>query len=307
VPPEPSAPAATPIGFGTAPIGLLYAAVPDAQAQAALEAAWDAGIRYFDTAPLYGHGLAELRLGRFLADKRRDSYVVSTKVGRLVDASAQPGDSLPFDYSRDGVRRSLAGSLGRLGLDYVDIALVHDPDSHWEEASRVALPELVRMRDAGLARALGAGMNQAEMLHRFVVECDVDCVLVAGRYTLLDRGAERQLLPACLERGVAVILGGVFNSGILADPETSATFDYQPAPPAILARARELQGVCERFGVPLAAAAIQFARSHPAVTAVLTGARSPSEVEENVKLLDLEIPAALWDAIAETAQNTDAG
>ena len=290
---------ASPIGFGTAAIGKMYAPVPDGQAQAALEAAWAAGIRYYDSAPLYGHGLAEARLGRFLAGKDRDSYAVSSKVGRVLDGSVGADGQLPFDYSPEGVRRSLAGSLERLGLDYLDIALVHDPDGHWEEASRSALPELARLREAGVVRAIGAGMNQAEMLRRFAVECDIDCVLVAGRYTLLDQGAGRELLPACLERGVGVILGGVLNGGILADPDASPYYDYQPAPAATLARARRLHALCASFGVPLAAAALQFALGHPAVATALVGARSPAEVAEDMRLLEVEIPAALWDAIAE--------
>jgi D-threo-aldose 1-dehydrogenase len=294
------------IGFGTAAIGHLYDPVTDLQARRALEAAWQSGVRYFDTAPLYGSGLAERRLGRFLAEHPRDEYVVSTKVGRLVDEPAAAGHTPPYGYSRAAVQRSLEGSLTRLGLDRIDIALVHDPDHHWEQAAREAIPELIRLRDEGTLRAIGAGMNQAPMLHRFVAETDIDCVLVAGRYTLLDRNAAETLLPACIQRGVAVIAGGIFNGGILADPAPGAHFDYRPASASTLARARLLRDICAGYRVPLAAAALQFSAGHPAVTAVLTGARSAAEVRENARLLDLAIPAELWDTI-ETAISGQAG
>jgi D-threo-aldose 1-dehydrogenase len=285
------------IGFGSAAIGHLYAPVTEGEAQAALEAAWQSGIRYFDTAPLYGNGLAERRLGRFLLGRPRDEYVLSTKVGRVVDERATAGHQPPYDYSRAAVRRSLESSMTRLGLDRIDIALVHDPDDHWAQAAGEAIPELIRLREEGTVRAIGVGMNQAAMLHRFVIETVIDCVLVAGRYTLLDRSAEEDLLPACLQRDVAVIMGGVFNGGILADPRAGSHFDYRPAGAHTLARARLLRDICARYRVPLAAVALQFSVSHPAVRAALIGARSAAEVRGNTGLLDVAVPADLWAAI----------
>jgi aryl-alcohol dehydrogenase-like predicted oxidoreductase len=296
----------SPIGLGTAAIGHLYEPVPDEQAFATLQAAWDVGIRYFDTAPLYGNGLAEFRLGRFLAGKDRSSYAVSSKVGRVLDSettTSEPG----HDYSARGVRRSLEGTLARLGLDKLDLVLVHDPDFHWTEARDEALPELIQLREEGLAGAVGVGMNQSEMLHRFVLETDIDCVLVAGRYTLLDRRADDLLLPACLDRGVAVIVGGVFNGGILADPSEDAQFDYRPAPPSLRDRVLALRSVCESFGVPLAAAALQFSLGHPAIATAVIGVRSPDEVKEDIGLLSVDIPDELWGAIdATTVRSIDA-
>src|SRR5450432_2629125 len=228
----------TEYSFGGAPIGNLFAAVTEDDARAAVDAAWDGGIRTFDTAPHYGLGLSERRLGAALAGRPRDDYVVSTKVGRLLEVADPPldhdteGFAVPgnlvrrFDYSADGVRRSLEASLARLGLDHVDIALIHDPDSHEEQAFREAYPALEKWRAEGIVRAIGAGMNQAEILTRFVRETDIDVVLMAGRYTLLDKSAADELLPAAAERGVSVISGGVFTSGLLASPAPSATYDY---------------------------------------------------------------------------------
>jgi aryl-alcohol dehydrogenase-like predicted oxidoreductase len=292
------------IGLGTAPLAGLFAPVSDQDAAATLEAAWDAGIRYFDTAPHYGAGLAERRLGRFLAGRDRAEVTVSTKVGRLlVPGEPAPGDEgfhgtpdlvRVRDYSADGVYRSLADSLDRSGLDAFDVVLIHDPDDHWEQAVTGAYPALARMRAEGAVRAIGAGMNQAAMLTRFVTETDLDCVLVAGRYSLLDRSAARDLLPLCAERGVGVLVGGVFNSGILADPSPGATYDYAPAPEGLLRRAQALAARCADHGVPLAAAALNFPLRHPAVTGVVVGARSPREVAENVAHAATTIPEELW-------------
>jgi D-threo-aldose 1-dehydrogenase len=291
------------VGFGTGPLGGLYAPVSDEQAHAALTAAWDTGIRFFDTAPHYGAGLAEERLGAFLADRPRAEFTVSTKVGRLLVPGAAEADAgfhgAPArarvrDYSADGVRRSLADSLERTGLDAFDIVLIHDPDDHWEPAVREAYPALERLRAEGVVKAIGVGMNQSAMLTRFVTETDIDCVLVAGRHTLLDRGATRDLLPACAERGVGVLAGGVFNSGVLADPRPGAYYDYAPAPDDVLRRARALADRCAAHGVPLPAAAIQFPLRHPAVTGVVLGARSADEVRRNAEHAATEIPDALW-------------
>jgi D-threo-aldose 1-dehydrogenase len=311
----------TELSFGGAAIGNLYTAVSDEDARAAVDAAWDGGIRYFDTAPHYGLGLSERRLGDALRHRPRDDYVISTKVGRLLEpASAGPANTGPadtgpagdtegfavparylrrFDFSADGVTRSLEDSLARLGLDRVDIALIHDPDDHAEQAFREAYPALEKLRAAGVVRAIGVGMNQAELLTRFVTDTDVDLVLVAGRYTLLDRSAAAELLPAALRRGVSVIAGGVFNSGVLAAPGAGATYDYRAAPAELIARAGHLAETCARLGVPLRAAAARFPLTHPAVASVLIGARSAAEVVDAVLLRDLDIPAALWDAVAD--------
>jgi D-threo-aldose 1-dehydrogenase len=291
------------LGLGTAPLGGLYDAVDPETAQETLERAWSLGLRFFDTAPYYGSGLAEQRLGSALRGRPRDEFVVSTKVGRLL----RPGDSRGsgwhgappleayFDFTFDAALRSLDESLGRLGLDRVDIALVHDPDDHYDEALGGAFRALARLREEGVVRAIGVGMNQTELLCRFAREADPDCFLVAGRYTVLDRSAAQELLPLCEERGIAVIAGGVFNSGVLADGDT---YDYAPAPAAVLERADELRAICARRDVPLAAAAVQFPLRHPVVASVLVGCRSAAEVEEDARLFELELPQAVWQELA---------
>jgi D-threo-aldose 1-dehydrogenase len=309
----------TEISFGGAAIGNLFTAVTDDDARAAVDAAWDGGIRFFDTAPHYGLGRSERRLGAALGDRPRDQYVISTKVGRLLEpASAAgrgagvgrddegfdvPGDLVRrFDYSADGVRRSLEASLGRLGLDRVDIALIHDPDAHGEQALREAYPALARLRAEGVVRAIGVGMNQTAMLTRFVRETDIDVVLVAGRYTLLDQTAADALLPAALQRGVSVIAGGVFNSGVLAAPTPDATYDYAAAPGSLISRALRLQEICGQAGVPLRAAAARFPLAHPAVASVLIGARNAAEVTDAITLRGLDIPSELWESLATTQE-----
>jgi D-threo-aldose 1-dehydrogenase len=294
------------MGLGTAPLGNLFTEVRESDADATIDAALGAGVTFVDTAPHYGLGVAERRLGRRLARIPRDRFVLSTKVGRLVRPleagemadpegfTATPRAKRVWDFSRDGVRRSLEESLDRLGLDRIDVALVHDPDNHEREAAEHALPALAELRDQGVVRAIGAGMNQAEMLTRFVRELDLDLVLMAGRYSLLDQGALAELLPACVERGVAVVIGGVFNSGLLADPRPGATFDYAPAPPELVERAGRLQAVCARHGVPLRAAALAFPFGHPAVASVLVGARTAAEVQDAVVMLGRPVPAELW-------------
>jgi D-threo-aldose 1-dehydrogenase len=281
------------LGLGTAPLGGLYRPVADEDADAVVDRAYELGLRFFDTAPLYGHGLAEERLGRALSDKPRSEVVVSTKVGRLLRPTPV------FDFSYDGVLRSFEESLQRLGLDRVDILLVHDPDDHGEEALTGAYPALDRLRSEGAVRAIGVGMNQSELLARFAHEADFDCFLLAGRYTVLDQSGADELLPLCVERGIDVIAGGVYNSGILADPEHEQTYDYLPAPAEIVERALRLRAVCDRHGVPLKAAALQFPFRHPAVVSVLTGCRSVGELDENVRMIDVEIPAALWDELLD--------
>jgi D-threo-aldose 1-dehydrogenase len=300
------------LALGTAPLGNLYAPVAEEDAAATIGSALEAGLTYVDTAPHYGLGLAERRLGRLLAGVPRDRFVVSTKVGRLVRPLA-PGetadpegfaDSPParrvWDLSGDGVRRSLEESLERLGLDRVDILLLHDPDDHEREAYEQALPALIGLRDQGVVSAIGAGMNQAEMLTRFVRDLDIDVVLVAGRYSLLDQRALAELLPTCAARGTAVVVGGVFNSGLLADPRPGATFDYAPAPPELVDRAARLAEVCARHGTPLRAAALAFPFGHPAVTSVLVGARSAAEVQDAVACFEWPVPGELWADLVAT-------
>jgi D-threo-aldose 1-dehydrogenase len=300
----------TELAFGGAAIGNLFTEVDEETARATIDAAWDGGIRTFDTAPHYGLGLSERRLGDALRHRPRQEYVISTKVGRLLQPVPAPhgrdpeGFAVPaaqvrvFDFSADGVRRSLEASLGRLGLDRVDIALIHDPDEHGEQAFREAYPALERLRAEGVVRAIGAGMNQAGMLSRFVADTDIDVVLVAGRFTLLDQSAADRLLPLALEHGVAVLAGGVFNSGLLAAPAAGSYFDYRAAPAALIERARELEAACGRYGVPLRAAAARFPLRHPAVASVLIGARSAAEIRDAITLRDLDIPPAMWDALA---------
>jgi D-threo-aldose 1-dehydrogenase len=297
------------LALGCAPLAGLYEPVDEATAQAAMDAAWEAGIRTFDTAPLYGLGVSEQRVGAALATRPRDEFVLSTKVGRLLvphegppspDMAifpAAPALEATWDYSSDGVRRSLEASLERLGLDRVDVALIHDPDDHMDAALYEAYPALEELRSQGVLRAIGAGMNQTPALARFVRESDVDCVLVAGRYTLLDQSAADDLLPACLDRGVAVLAAGVFNSGVLADPDASPTYDYAPAPREIVARAKRIAAVCARHEVPLTAAAMAFPLRHPAVKAVVVGARSRQEVAANATAFGRPISQSLWDEL----------
>jgi D-threo-aldose 1-dehydrogenase len=295
----------TRLALGCAPLAGLYEPVSAEQARATVDAAWEHGIRTFDTAPHYGAGLSERYVGEALRARPREEFVLCTKVGRLLVAGGRAQSVFPgeppvarvFDFSRDGVRRSLEASLERLGLDRVDVVHVHDPDDYLDEAIGAAIPALVELREQGVIGAVGAGMNAAAPLARIVRESDVDCVLVAGRFTLLDRSAADELLPACADRGVAVIAAGVFNSGVLADPRPGATYDYAPAATGIVERARRIAAVCERHGVPLPAAAIAFPLRDPAITAVLVGARSPAEVAADARWFAAGVPDALWDEL----------
>ncbi|MFI2435324.1 aldo/keto reductase [Streptomyces sp. NPDC018693] len=299
----------TALALGCAGIGNLYRPVGDETAAATVDAAWNAGIRTFDTAPHYGLGLSERRLGAALRGRPRDAYTVSTKVGRLLvrDDGDGAGDDLThgfavpathhrvWDFSGDGVLRSLEASLERLGLDRIDVVLLHDPDDHAEQALRAACPALERLRGEGVVGAIGVGMNQCALPARFLRETDIDVVLLAGRYTLLEQEGLAELLPEAAARGKSVIIGGVFNSGLLTDPKPGATYDYAPAPREVLDRALRLKAVAERHGVPLRAAALHFPFGHPAVTGVLTGARSPEEVRDTVELLRRPVPDAFWN------------
>jgi D-threo-aldose 1-dehydrogenase len=295
-------------GLGTAGIGGLFERVDDDAAHAVVERAWEHGVRVFDTAPLYGFGLSERRLGQVLATRARDEFLLSTKVGRLLREDAHPDPSQGFwksdprvapvfDFSYDGALRSLDESLERLGLDRIDTVFVHDPDDHEQEALAGAYRALDRLRSEGMIRRVGAGMNQVEMLVRFARRARFDCFLVAGRYTLLDQTALPELLPLCEERGIRVLIGGALNSGILAGPHPGVTFDYRPASPERLERARRIEAVCARHDVPLLAAALQFPHGHPAVESVLVGPRSVAELDQSVAMLARPIPRELWDEL----------
>ncbi|MBE8477180.1 aldo/keto reductase, partial [Streptomyces justiciae] len=300
------------LGFGAAGLGNLFSEVSDEQAHAAVTAAWDRGIRYYDTAPHYGLGLSERRLGAALREHPRDEYLISTKVGRRLEPSTAGGDDLAhgfavpathrrvWDFTEDGIRRTLEASLERLGLDRVDVVYLHDPDDHAEQAFREGYPALEKLRAEGVVGAIGAGMNQAEMLTRFVRDTDVDVVLCAGRYTLLDQSAGTELLPAALAKGTSVVVGGAFNSGLLADPTPGATYNYTRAPEELLNRALRMKEAAERHGISLRAAALAFCAAHPAITSVLVGARSAAEVHDCADQFATPVPDAFWQELRET-------
>jgi aryl-alcohol dehydrogenase-like predicted oxidoreductase len=304
----------TTLGFGAAQGGNLYRGTSDDEFAAAVDAAWDAGIRYFDTAPHYGLGLSERRLGAALRSRPRAEYVVSTKVGRLLVPSPESarerdpeGFDVPadhrrvWDFSRDGVLRSLEASLERTGLDRVDVVYLHDPDDHWEQAATEAVPALVELRDQGVVGAIGAGMNQSAMLARFVQETDIDVVMCAGRYTLLEQGALDDLLPAAQAAGVGVVIAGVYNSGLLArdQPPADATYNYQQAPPEVIERARRIAAVCQEHGVTLPQAALAFVRRHPVVVSTVVGLRDEAQVTETLRRFDADVPEQLWTALRD--------
>lgn len=322
-----------PLGCGGAPLGNLFEPVSEETARATLVAAWDHGVRLFDTAPFYGLGLSERRFGEALRTRPRGDFVLSTKVGRLLTpdsnaAAARDGfvQGLPFradfDYSYHGTRRSIEDSLHRLGLARIDVVYIHDvgEDTHgdgWREAFAAAMHGAVtalrEMRADGTIAAWGLGVNRIEPCLMALERSDPDVFLIAGRYTLLDTAALDDLLPRCAGRGVQVVVGGPYNSGLLAG---GATFDYAAAPPALAARAEAIGAICQRHGVDLKAAALQFCAAGPAVASVIPGARTPLEVEENVRLMAAPIPAALWDELrrehlipehAPTPRSSDAG
>jgi D-threo-aldose 1-dehydrogenase len=305
----PSSVEITRLGLGSAPLGGLFVPVSDADAEATLARAWALGIRYFDTAPLYGYGLAEQRLGRFLRTKPRESFVLSTKVGRLLRRirgdnprpdpfyKGTPPERAVFDFSYDGVMRSVEESLMRLGLDRIDILFIHDPDDHREEALTGAFPALEQLRREGTVGAIGAGMNQHQMLAHFAAAASFDGFLLAGRYTLLDQGALDDLFPACAARGMGIVLGGVYNSGILADPRAGATFDYREADATLVTRAQRLESLCGDHGIGLKAAAIQFALAHPVVNGAVLGARNAAEIGESMAMAAEPIPLDFWRAL----------
>jgi len=298
------------LSLGTAPLGGLFTSVPEADSDGVIAAAFDADINFFDTAPLYGSGRAEVRLGRGLNAAKRP-YVLSTKVGRVLNpvsgvsnagglagfADADTSVEPIFDYSRAGVRRSFEESLKRLNVDRIDVALIHDADDRIDEAIKYAYPALEEMRAEGMVSTIGVGMNFCSPTIKAVVETDIDIVLIAGRYSLLDQSSQEQLFKETMKRKVSVMIGGVYNSGILANPVAGATFHYAPAPDEIIAKAQKIRDLLATFNVSLTAAAIQFPLRHPAVTTVLTGSRSPKELLANIADFDSEVPAEAWAAL----------
>jgi D-threo-aldose 1-dehydrogenase len=311
----------TELGFGAAPIANLYRAVDQEDAQKTLESAWKAGIRYYDTAPLYGLGLSETRLNRFLKTKKRKDYVISTKVGRLLEVCPPeqrtgigkffdtPNRKERFDYTYDGVMRSLEFSLERLGIDAIDVVFVHDCDvfTHKSEAARDAhvktlmtkktggYEALVKLREQGVIKAFGAGINEWQVAETLTRAGDFDIFLLAGRYTLLEQEALNSFLPLCEERGIGIVLGGPYNSGILAmGPKPGAMYNYDPAPKDIIERVKKLEAVCKAHKVKLAEAALRFPLHHPCVVSVIPGGVSPKEVALNAKTMNVKLPKALW-------------
>jgi len=305
------------VGFGGAPLGGLYAPVSQRAAHATLQAAWAAGLRYFDTAPLYGYGVSEQRLGEFLCGMPRDSFIVSTKAGRTLVPRTNAGDTsgslgqfhadspyaAAFDFSADAIRKGVGQSLSRLKLEKIDIVYLHDPDDHLEEAISSAYPALCKLREEGLVRAIGAGTNRTRPLVELIEACDLDVVMLAGRYTLLDTSASDRVLPLCKQRGIQVVAAGIFNSGILAqdDLDSGATYDYQPAADEVVRRARRLAEIARAFGVDLRTAAIAFALRAPEIESVVLGMRSAQEVRENVRAANTNVPEALWKAFSSEA------
>lgn len=298
-------------GLGAAQMGNLYRETTETEVHETLNISWDEGIRYFDTAPHYGLGLSERRVGEFLRTRPRDEFLLSTKVGRLLRPADEPKDkddegfAVPGDlrrvrdYSKDGVRRSLEESLERLGLDRIDIAYIHDPDEYWEDAISGAVPALEELRDEGVIGAYGVGMNQSAMLERFVREGTPDVVMCAGRYTLLEQGALDGLIPACLNRGTRIVAAGVFNSGLLSKewPEDTASYNYDQAPSELIARARDLATMAREFGITLPQAAVQFPARHEAVACSVVGMRGRNQVRQNIECFRAEIPDEFWREI----------
>jgi D-threo-aldose 1-dehydrogenase len=321
----------TELGFGAAPLGNLYRAITDDEAHAILERAWAAGVRYYDTAPLYGFGLSETRINRFLRDKPRDEYVLSTKVGRLLQAAAPdardgfgkwfdvPARREIYDYSYDGVMRSLEFSLERLGVDRVDVLFAHDidvpnqgsranVDAKVDQLMAGGYHALERMRKEGVIAAFGAGVNEWEVCEQLARRGDFDIFLLAGRYTLLEQESLESFLPLCEERGIGIVIGGPYNSGILATgPKPGANYNYEPAPAEILDRVGRIEAVCTRHGVRMVDAAFQFPLLHPAVVSVIPGGQGVAEMESNLQAAKAVIPQALWDDLrAEGLLRADA-
>ena len=308
----------TELGFGSAPIGNLYKAVSDDDARAVLDAAWDTGCRYYDTAPLYGLGLAETRLNGFLRGKKRDDYVVTTKAGRLLEVCKPeertgigkffdtPTRRQVFNYSYDGIMRSFEASLERLGLDRVEILLVHDlcifthgskeeSGKRIDEYMRSGYYAMLSLRDQGVIKAFGAGVNEWEVCQTLAERGDFDLFLLAGRYTLLEQESLQTFLPLCEKRGIGIILGGPYNSGILATgPKDGAFYNYSAAPADVVKRVARIHAICQSHGVAMISAALQFPLFHPSVVSVVPGGQRAAEVVQNREILDVKIPADLW-------------
>ena len=308
----------TELGFGSAPLGNLYRAISDEEAHGVLQAAWDSGSRFFDTAPLYGLGLSETRVGNFLRGKRRDDYVISTKVGRLMKVCPPeqrtgigkffetPNRQEVYDYSYDGVMRSFEASFERTGLDRFDIVFVHDVDifTHGSKAASDARIDefmksgyyaLLSLRDQGVIKAIGGGINVWQVCEALARRGDFDLFLLAGRYTLLEQEALDSFLPLCDERGIGIVLGGPYNSGILArGPSDDAQYNYANAPAEVIDRVRRINAACERHGVKMIEAALNFPLRHPSVVSVIPGGQSVTEVKSNRDILGKDIPEALW-------------
>ena len=279
------------IGLGTAPLANLYKEVPEAQAVETIQHCLDVGITYFDTAPLYGRGLAEKRLGVALAGVDRNRYVISTKVGILPDAENK---KFEFDFSREGVLRSVEESLERLNMDWVDILLIHDPDRHYRQAMDGAYPTLLELKAQGIVKAIGVGMNRWKLLADFANEGDFDCFMLAGQYTLLVQDG-LPLMDLCAEKGIGILSAGIYNSGILATgPVPGAKFSYSNASPEIMERVRRIEAICDRYEVPLKVAALRFPTGHPATSTLVLGTSSPTRISDYLSALEWPIPAGLW-------------
>jgi D-threo-aldose 1-dehydrogenase len=291
------------LGVGCAPLGGLFSSVADSDVDELIARALDIGVTYFDTAPFYGHGSSERRIGKGLAKVPRSAFRLSTKVGRVLEPgqSTEPNEYVDldpfipvFDYTPSGIRRSFESSLGRLGIDSIDILYIHDPDDYLDQAINEAYPELDKMRREGLISSIGVGTNLAEIGTRFVRETDIDVALVAGRFTVLDQIALDEFLPEAHRRDVSVLGAGVFNSGVLVNPVEGATYNYAPASQEILERTRAIHDAIAPYGVPVEAVGLQFPLRHPATKAVLTGVRTAAELDTNVKAFDTEVPEELW-------------
>ena len=299
----------TRLSLGTAPLAGLFKSVDISESDQLINTALESGINYFDTAPLYGHGLAEQRLGRILG-KVSKPFVLQTKVGRVLNwvekadpvpwfPDADPHIQPVFDYSADGIKRSFNESLERMGVDHIDIALMHDAENHIPQAINDAYPVLADLKRQGIIKAIGIGINFCDAAIEIMKNVDLDIALLAGRYTLLDQSAQNKLLPYALERKVDITIGGVFNSGVLADPKPGATFEYLPASDEIIAKAQAIGAFLKNLGIPLTAAALQFPLRHPAVTSVLTGSRNSSELTSNMADFDLDLPADIWTQLED--------
>ncbi len=299
----------TKLGLGTAPLGGLFTSVLDSDSDELIRSAFDNELNFFDTAPQYGHGTAEIRLGRILKTIGKP-YVLETKVGRVLNptasadkawfADANPHLEPVFDFSAEGIKRSIEESLKRLGVDHIDIALLHDADDHLEQAIREAYPVLDDYRRQGIIKGVGMGLNLCAPSIAIMKECDLNVALIAGRFTLLDQEAQDELFPLALKKNVSILAAGVYNSGVLANPNPGATYNYLPASEEVISRARAIGEFLKARNVSLTAAALQFPLRHPAVTVVLTGSRSRAELESNIADFNHDLPQDIWKELEES-------